>query len=306
MYGRIWKVRWGNKNISIIKKIVLGLSKIGRIKVLMKLEVLVTTMHQPDMDMSLYREMNLQTDAVIANQANRNKYVEEIINGNTVKMMTTMTRGTSRNRNIALELSTADYVMFSDDDIRFVDNYEEIIAKEFSIHPEADAIQFQLNVIAISDEKKIKSQQEVYNTQNFHRATRREVARYGVCGCVIKTEILKKYCLFFNENFGPGTENYCGEDTIFLQSMIHRGIKYYMSSYIIGDIDKSGTSWFEGYNDRYFIVTGKSLAACYPRISWLLAIRSSYRFHKRNIGKKFIELLFLYWKGIKEYTEEMR
>ena len=36
----------------------------------MKIEVLVTTMHQKDF--SKYKEMNLQTDAVIANQAEHN------------------------------------------------------------------------------------------------------------------------------------------------------------------------------------------------------------------------------------------
>ena len=38
----------------------------------MKLEVLVTTMHQKDI--SKYISMNLQTDAVIANQADRENF----------------------------------------------------------------------------------------------------------------------------------------------------------------------------------------------------------------------------------------
>ena len=35
-----------------------------------------------------------------------------------------------------------------------------------------------------------------------------------------KKETLERHNLFFNQTFGPGTENYCGEDTIFLMEMI--------------------------------------------------------------------------------------
>ena len=65
-----------------------------------KLTVLVTTMHQTDA--ALYKRMNLQTDAVIANQASDNWERTEQIDGNMVKVVTTDTRGLSKNRNIAL------------------------------------------------------------------------------------------------------------------------------------------------------------------------------------------------------------
>ena len=44
-----------------------------------KIEVLVTTMHQSDI--TKYHEMNLQTDAVIANQADRCGYDEYSVGG---------------------------------------------------------------------------------------------------------------------------------------------------------------------------------------------------------------------------------
>ena len=52
-----------------------------------KLEVLVTTMHQSDF--SKFYQMNLQTNAVIANQTDKNEYVEANINGHRVKMVST-------------------------------------------------------------------------------------------------------------------------------------------------------------------------------------------------------------------------
>ncbi len=47
----------------------------------MGIEVLATTMHQTDL--SKYKEMNLQTDAVLANQTDCFGYQEEIIDSAT-------------------------------------------------------------------------------------------------------------------------------------------------------------------------------------------------------------------------------
>lgn len=259
-----------------------------------KLEVLCVTMHQKDF--SKYSQMNLQTDAVIANQASSNAYAEEEINGHTVKLVTTNTRGTSRNRNIALCHSTAEYVLFSDDDLVFVDGYEQLIQSEFADHPEADAIKF--NLYDISSSRKISMRQ----IERFGPATRRNMGSSGVWGLVIKREVLIRNNLYFREDFGPGTENYCGEDTIFLQKLVNAKIGFFRSPVVIAGIDQTTSSWFEGYNEKYFTVTGKIFAATYPRIARLLAVRSAYRFSKRKgCTMKFTDILKCYFKGIREY-----
>lgn len=266
----------------------------------MKLEVLVTTMYQNDT--AKYREMNLQTDVVIANQTDRNEYLVEQIGGHTLKMISTDTRGLSRNRNIAIALSSADLIMFMDDDAVFLDRYEKEVIEEFKKHPEADAIRFETNTVAISDLKKVEMAE---TSQVFRKATRRELARYGVCGLVIRAEILKRFCLHFNECFGSGTDNYCGEDTIFLQTMINKKIRLYFSPIVVADIDKSGSTWFEGYNEKYFYVTGRVFEKIYPHAAWALAIRSAWKFRKR--GKEplpFRIILNSYLKGIRDQAAE--
>ena len=107
-----------------------------------KLQVLVTTMYATDF--SKYYEMNLKTDSVIANQADENSTLNKTINGNSVKLVTTSTRGTSKNRNIALLNinPNAQYIMFSDDDLRFYDNYEEFQRKIPPYFPNYDYEQF--------------------------------------------------------------------------------------------------------------------------------------------------------------------
>lgn len=140
----------------------------------MGLQVLVTTMHQSDF--SKFSQMNLQTDAVIANQTDKNEYIEMQINGNNAKLVSTDTRGTSRNRNIAMAHASqnADYVLFSDDDLIFNDGYEQKIISEFTKHPESEAIKF--NIHDLSKTRKVSMRQ----IEQFENATRRNMSLSGV------------------------------------------------------------------------------------------------------------------------------
>ena len=260
-----------------------------------RLEVLVTTMHQTGSEK--FASMNLQTDAVLANQADRDeKFVEEI-NGHKVTMVTTKTRGTSKNRNIAIENSTDEYIMFSDDDLRFYDNYEELVLSEFESHPEAEAIKF--NIRQVAGRKTI-----IKPITEFQKAKRSKITTYGVWGIAINRSVLEAHGLRFDEAFGPGTKNSCGEDTIFLQEMIKHHVKFYLSPKVIADIDQSVSSWFEGFdNEKYFVTTGKVIARIYPALSYILVIRSTV---KCTLQKKsslpFFTILKAYYKGVISQT----
>lgn len=258
----------------------------------MGIEVLVTTMHQTDL--SKYKEMNLQTDAVLANQTDYFGYQEEIIGSATVKMISTATRGLSRNRNIAMAMSTGEYILFADDDLQFIDGYADIIVNEFVEHPEAEAIKF--NLFDLSEDRKISMK----SIEKFERATMLNMGASGVCGVAIKKNVLIRANLKFNEKFGTGTENYCGEDTIFIFEMLKKKIKFYRSPKKIAGINQSVSSWFEGYNERYFEVSGKLFMTMCPRLAWLMAIRSAYRFSKRErCQMSFTEILKCYIRGIR-------
>lgn len=260
----------------------------------MKLVVLVTTMHQNSFD--IYNAMNLHTDAVIANQADENGYRETIINGHSVKLITTSSRGLSRNRNIALSHAAQDanILLFSDDDLIFDDDYETKVISEFEKHPEAQAIKF--NIHDISATRHIS----MARIQQFERATRRNMTSSGVVGLAIKQSVFQKNNLKFNEMFGAGTDNLCGEDTILIMEMLNRRVAFFRSPLDIAGIDQTDSSWFEGYNNRYFESAGAVIGTIYPRLSYLFVIRSAYRFSKRaKCTMKFLEILACYYKGIR-------
>ena len=265
-----------------------------------KLTVLVTTMHQTDL--AIYKRMNLQTDAVIGNQAADNWERAEIVDGHSVKMVTTDKRGTSLNRNTAIAHAdfVAEYVMFSDDDLCFYDGYEQTVLSAFKELPDADAIKF--NVRCVS-ERKIS----MASITTAHRAARRETGSWGVCVLAVKADKLRQSSLRFNERFGPGTPNYCGEDSIFLQEMFKQGWRVYTHPAVIADIDQTESSWFEGYNEKHFTVKGMVFSEMYPLLCYPLAVRSAYRFSKRDkCTLPFFKILKCYFRGIKQNEAERR
>ena len=255
--------------------------------------VLVTTMHQSDL--CKYHQMNLQTDAVIANQTDKNEYIETQINGCSVKLVSTDTRGLSRNRNIAMAHASqkSKYVVFSDDDLIFNEGYESAVKAEFEKHPDAEAIKFNLH--DLSEKRKISMRR----IQSFEKATRRNMSASGVCGLVLKTECLKKYALYFHENFGTGSENFCGEDTIFIMEMLAKKVRFYRSPIDIAGIDQSESTWFYGHNERYFCNQGTVLHEIFPVLSYLIVIRSAYKaWRRKDSGMGYFKILSCYYKGI--------
>lgn len=266
-----------------------------------KVEVLVTTMHQSDF--SIYSHMNLQTDAVIANQTDKNAYELKKIRGNTVQMISTLSGGLSRNRNIAMAHASqkTEYILFSDDDLVFDDGYEQKILKEFKEHPEAEAIKF--NIHDLSSTRKISMRR----IERYEKATRRNMSSSGVCGLVIKSEVLRKHNIHFHENFGAGTENYCGEDTIFLMEMLRKKVKFYRSPVDISGIDQTESSWFQGHDKRFFTTAGTVLGIAYPKLSYIIVIRSALKAYlRKDSGMSFFNILVCYYKGIKSINAKMK
>ena len=260
----------------------------------MKLQVLVTTMYQNNFN--LFESMNLRSDTLIANQSNSNEYKEKVINEHLVQMITTDTRGLSRNRNIALALSAqnADLLMFSDDDLVFSEGYEQSVIKEFESHPEAEAIKFNLHDLSATRKISMKP------IERYEKATRLNMSASGVCGLVIKRETIIKNNLRFREDFGAGTPNKSGEDTIFIMELLEKTVPLFRSPIDIAGIDQTESCWYKGYDDRFFQTAGKVLGISFSKFAYLLAIRSAYRFtRKDNCNFGFSRILKNYYIGIR-------
>lgn len=239
----------------------------------MKVEVLISTMNQEDI-YSLMSKMNIQTDAVVINQCEKNGYEEIEYKGKKIRIFNCAERGLSKSRNKAIKESKADICIIADDDMTYVDNYEKLIINGYLENKVADILAF---YVADSNSKNMmrKKFKINYLTSMKLKSVQLTFKRNSICE--------KK--VFFDNDFGTGTENYMGEENIFLFDCIKKKIKvYYIPSTIAKLNDDSESTWFEGYNRKYFNIKGKAYYRMSKKIFPLLVLQFAIR--KRNIYKK--------------------
>ena len=241
---------------------------------MMKLQVLIASMHQKDF--SKVEAMNLSSDAIIANQADTNAYEERKYPFGIVRMITTPQRGVGKNRNTALDLADGDILLLADDDIQYVDDYAQLITEEFSKNPQADAIIFNITTLGES----------TYRRQNTNRERIRlyNALNYGAVRIAVRREKLERTGIRFSLNFGGGALYSAGEDTLFIFEMIRKGFRIFTSPIVIATVDQTSSTWFTGYNHKYFYDKGASFRALFGKLAYIYAAQDYLR--HRNEYKK--------------------
>ena len=56
--------------------------------------------------------------------------------------------------------------------------------------------------------------------------------------------------------FGPGGIYSHGEDTLFIVDSLKKGLKVYGVNVLIGSASNSSSTWFNGYDEKYFFDKG--------------------------------------------------
>lgn len=263
----------------------------------MRIEVLVATMHQKDS--TLYEKMNLKTDAVFANQADRYEYQEFSKNQAEVKMITTPERGVGKNRNNALMYATGDVCIFGDDDMIYMDNYEELVRKAFEKLPQADIIIFNIETVG-TETRSRRLNTKIKKVHMFN------ALNYGAARIAVRRKELMKKNIWFSLLYGGGAPYSSGEDSLFLTEAIRKGMKIYTYPVKIADIEQGTSTWFNGYTEKYFEDRGIWIANAFPRLKYLLSVYYSYRL--RSVTKEFsaVEIFKIINRGIKKFAREIR
>jgi glycosyltransferase involved in cell wall biosynthesis len=238
-----------------------------------KMQVLVATMHQNDV--SLAEKMNIRSSAVIANQADREEIVSCETEFGNIKMITTATRGVGLNRNIALMAADAEILLFSDDDVVYNDDVAENVTAAFETLPQADVIVFGMDIVKngkITERRHLKrGRLRVWNAMRF--------GTYTVA--VRRSSVIKKN-VTFNQCFGGGCPFSAGEDTLFLKSCFDAGLKVYSYDYVLGTCCKDSSSWFVGYNEKYFYDKGVLVRNLFPKTAYVMALYFGIRFKRHT------------------------
>lgn len=239
----------------------------------MELQILVVSMHQSDF--SLIEKMNIQIDAIIANQTSQNSFDEKEYDFGKVKMISTKTRGVGINRNIALLASEADILLFSDDDMCYYDGALNGVKEAFLNNPRADVILFSTDIT-----KKGQIVERRYNKKR--RAHIWNSMKYGTYAIAIRRKSLLKSNIKFSELFGGGCPFSCGEDSLFIKACFDNSLKVYTDPYVLGARCKDSSSWFSGYNEKYLYDKGVLLSFLFPGLKYLLAVYYGYRLRSKT------------------------
>lgn len=260
----------------------------------MKVEVLVSTMNQTDF--SLIKKMNIKTDALIINQCDKEEKNEIMLNGNTIRMFSYNERGLTKSRNKAIENSDGDICVVADDDLNYVDNYEQLIINAYKKYPEASIIAF--DVPSTNNSRPTSSLSEG-NIDFLHTL---KVSSFQI---TFKLKEINYKGIRFNEYFGAGARYTCGEEHIFLSEALKKGLKIKYVNSKIAYVDHNESTWFNGFDEKLFRTKGAMFYQMSPKLSYLLILQYAVRkFHLYSEHTNFFTAFRYMVNGLKEYKTE--
>ena len=208
--------------------------------------------------------MNLQSDSIIINQCDQNAYEQYGYNGHEIKIYSFAERGVGLSRNNALLRATADIILFSDEDIVYEDGYVDNILRAFEEHPEADMLLFNMDVA---------EDRATYHIDDFARFHKWNCGRYPTYSFACRREVIHKKNITFNLLFGGGAKYCNGEDSLFIQECLKKGLKVYTVPVQIGREVPRPSTWFNGYTDKFFHDRGVLYKALYGPLARPMALR---------------------------------
>ncbi len=237
---------------------------------MLSLEVLLATMYQENDE--LLSSISIDSDVIVCNQNNNfTDYKEYTKNGHRVRWYDFAEKGVGLNRNNALLRSTADICLLADDDTVLCEGYKDIILKAFEEVPKADVLLF--NVDANGGEER-------YAASKIKRVRKYSCGKFGAVRVAFRRAAVIKNAITFNQLFGGGSMYSAGEDTMFLEECARKGLRLYTyPEQIVKLRNNRPSTWFCGYNDKFFHDMGASYYVHYKEFSSIIGVLQLVR-HK--------------------------
>ncbi len=228
----------------------------------MRLQVLIATVNA-DVKSQAER-MNLESDGIIINQCDHFAYEEYEQKGKKIRCYSLCERGVGLSRNTALMRCDSELCLFSDEDIVFKTGYEQMIIQAFEENPDADLITFNV---------KVDPSRATYYNEQKRRVRWHNYGRYPTYAVAARTEALHKAGVSFSLLFGGGAKYSNGEDSLFLHDCLKKGLHIYADTTVIGEEIYRESTWFHGYNEKFFFDRGVLYAYLYGKLAAIMAIR---------------------------------
>lgn len=228
----------------------------------MTLELLVAAVGAQALPLA--EEMNIDSDAIIVAQKLDAGEKEYTFKGHRLQYVTMPEKGVGLNRNTGLSKATADISLFSDEDIIYDEGYGEKVLGEFAKYPQADVLLF--NVKAMPG-------RETYHNDKFGRVRWFNCGRYPTYSMAVRTKKIHEKNITFSLLFGGGAKYSNGEDSLFIMNCLRAGLKIYKVPVTIGHEKVRESTWFTGYNTKFFFDRGVLYAHLYGGLAHLMGLR---------------------------------
>lgn len=260
----------------------------------MKIEVLISTMYQTDYNRFL-QKIRIQSDAVVINQCNTENRKNFKYKGFNILWIDTLERGLSNSRNMAIENSTADICILVDDDEELRFGYAQIIEESFEENKDYQILRFKVEGI----EKPFKK----YPEQSFKIGFLKSLQISSV-EIAFRRDVVLKNNIEFDPFIGAGTKFPMGEENAFLFHCLQKKLRIRYVPKTIADLHIGVSTWFTGYDKRYFIGRGAAFTSMSEWWAPILILQFAVR--KRKLYKEELSLyetIRYMFQGRKEYIE---
>ena len=225
--------------------------------------------------------MNISAPVIVLNQCGEYRTQQS---GQTI-MISTPTHGVGINRNIGLSLTEAEYAFIVDDDMVFYDNAETILRNAIKEHPDADVIIF--NFDYMKGTEKIRSRILKPKRIKYYNCL-----KFGICCALVKTARVKQKNISFTTLFGGGCIYGSGEDSLFYLECVRKKLKIYTCAVSVGMNVYRESTWFKGYNDKFFYDKGAWIACAFPytkhliKWHWLMRLRKNTNLPAKTVLRR--------------------
>jgi glycosyltransferase involved in cell wall biosynthesis len=214
----------------------------------MRLEILLSCMNLKD-GRELAERSKIFSDLLIVNQCGSDDFAEyksDSSNGGNIRIFSVNDKGLTKSRNFAIKHSNADVCLLCDDDETFKNGYEKKILSAWKQISDADVIIFGIGNRPSRLPDKVK------------RLGYFDLMKVSSWQISFKRKSIVENGLSFDENMGAGTPNGAEEEFKFLTDCRRKGLKIYSCPTVIADVAQEESTWFSGYDEKFFINRGNT------------------------------------------------
>lgn len=201
--------------------------------------------------------------------------VPEALKRDDVEVINICGKGLSANRNNCIRHASGDIAVILDDDVRLKPEYVSEIMNIFSSDEEVDVACCKIRTMPGEPEYK------KYGSEKFRMTRIGQFKSVSSVEIVYRVDKVRDNGILFDERFGLGTSLVSGEELIFLNDCMQKGLKImYYPVYIVGHACQSSGKTMASYSDERLFLTGAQAYAIYGRLSCIRNLLAAVRRYK--------------------------